>query len=452
MLDQSFSVENFKRIIELENRKGIYLEGEFLSRVANINGEIKQVRIDRSNLSKTGLTDLEYFSKREILRLKLEKLKIKKDEALTEELLGVSSEITASDFKIELIKDDKITKKPVYKLPKSLSQILCMKQLQYNVRKVYKVKQGNRFSIVSQVKNILDNGFPKYLIRTDIKDFYESIVQERLIKVINEDNLLTNISRKLIKKLFTQYNTLTGMSIGAPRGMGITPFLVELYMRQVDLRIKSLPHVIYYARYVDDIIVVFSPPVDSVVRTYKTELSGILLSEGLIMNETKTFEYNLFKSVPDLSYDMEFLGYRFISGYQSKKHIPLQVRISTKKRSRYLKRIVKMLRLYQHGAKLNERKARAMLVKRMRFLTTNVRLINNKQNVLTGIYYSNSLINNQDDFVYFDSFFSRMLTRLHIPVRAQNRCNKYSFQQGLSPDNIASFKPSDLTNILDKWY
>lgn len=29
MLDQSFSAENFRKIFDIENRKGVYLEGEF---------------------------------------------------------------------------------------------------------------------------------------------------------------------------------------------------------------------------------------------------------------------------------------------------------------------------------------------------------------------------------------------------------------------------------------
>jgi hypothetical protein len=42
MLDQSFSAENFKKILDLENRKGIYLEGEFYSDIADINRKIKE--------------------------------------------------------------------------------------------------------------------------------------------------------------------------------------------------------------------------------------------------------------------------------------------------------------------------------------------------------------------------------------------------------------------------
>lgn len=37
MLDQSFSIENFRKILDIENRKGNYLEGEFFTDIADIS-------------------------------------------------------------------------------------------------------------------------------------------------------------------------------------------------------------------------------------------------------------------------------------------------------------------------------------------------------------------------------------------------------------------------------
>lgn len=37
MLDQSFSAENFRKILDIENRKGFYLEGEFYADIDEIN-------------------------------------------------------------------------------------------------------------------------------------------------------------------------------------------------------------------------------------------------------------------------------------------------------------------------------------------------------------------------------------------------------------------------------
>ena len=54
---------------------------------------------------------------------------------------------------------------------------------------------------------------------------------------------------------------------GVPRGFGVSAYLSELYMREIDNEIKALPDVIYYARYVDDIVIIFSPKTKKNIRT-----------------------------------------------------------------------------------------------------------------------------------------------------------------------------------------
>ena len=48
---------------------------------------------------------------------------------------------------------------------------------------------------------------------------------------------------------------------GVPRGIGISAYLSELFMRNVDNQIQELDDLIYYARYVDDIIAIFVPQI-----------------------------------------------------------------------------------------------------------------------------------------------------------------------------------------------
>ena len=47
MLDQSFSGDNFRKILDYENRKGIHLEEKLsMSSVVKINSQIKQCNIE----------------------------------------------------------------------------------------------------------------------------------------------------------------------------------------------------------------------------------------------------------------------------------------------------------------------------------------------------------------------------------------------------------------------
>jgi hypothetical protein len=69
-----------------------------------------------------------------------------------------------------------------------------MKQLQYNVFRTFKVKQANRYQIVKQVKVLLQDKFPKFIIRTDIRSFYENVPQYELLKLI-ENNFCNQTHR-----------------------------------------------------------------------------------------------------------------------------------------------------------------------------------------------------------------------------------------------------------------
>ena len=81
---------------------------------------------------------------------------------------------------------------------------------------------------------------------------------------INNDYLLSIKTKKFINQIFESYNGLTGKTdsntaIRVPRGIGISAYLSELFMRNVDNQIQELDDIIYYARYVDDIIAIFVP-------------------------------------------------------------------------------------------------------------------------------------------------------------------------------------------------
>jgi len=175
MLDQSFSAENFRKILDIENRKGFYLEGEFYADIDEINKKIKDLNSDMKILRKIGFSKEEYIEEKKKIDEKKEELKTKKEEKLIDKLSVVSSTVTSDSFKLQIVVDTTITSKPVYKTAHTLENILTLKQLQYNFRKLYKVKQANRYSIISQLKNLIDDGFPKIIIKTDIKEFYESI-------------------------------------------------------------------------------------------------------------------------------------------------------------------------------------------------------------------------------------------------------------------------------------
>lgn len=461
MLDQSFSADNFRKIIDIENRKGLYLEGEFFPEIVSISKEIKRCNFERNSLKwkRSSMDENEYNTEKSRLEEIKENLEEHKEQLYKDKLEEISKNVTKKGYKINITKDNSILNKPVYKTPYNLESLFALKQLQFNFRKLYKVKQSSRYAIVSHLKSLLDDGFPKIIVRTDIKNFYESIPQEALLKKLNNENLLTHLSRKFVTQIILAYNTYTGEAKGVPRGIGISAYLVELYMREVDNEIKSLPNVMYYARYVDDIVVIFYPPLENVSRKYLEEIKEKIEKYGLEVNSNKTFLFDHSNYSKVIKHKLEYLGYKFIFGNEIKdplkpaiSKISIRVLISSRKKLNYKLKIISAFKSYCTESFIQEKKAKRLLIKRMRFLMGNTKLVNNKKNVATGVYFTNSLVNDTKDFKELDLFFKR---RIHMskfsPLLKLKLETNFSFEKGFNPSVFSKFTALDLKNIMKAW-
>lgn len=67
---------------------------------------------------------------------------------------------------------------------KNLSEKLILRKLNDNVKRIYKDEQANRKFIIQQVKTLLKEDAPFWIIKTDIKAFYESIDRLKILKKI----------------------------------------------------------------------------------------------------------------------------------------------------------------------------------------------------------------------------------------------------------------------------
>ena len=441
MLDQSFSVKNFKRIIDLENRKGVYLEGEYFSNIKKITEKIKQcnydIRVERKKKVKTA-------NKLEKLYEKRKSLKQKKEGQLDVELQKISEKIVSSSYKIELDKKNVQNGKPLYIVKDSPEHYFTMKQIQNNVSRLFGVKQSNRFEIVNQVKILLNDEFPKYVLKTDINDFYENIPHENLLKKINGNNLLTPFSRRILRQILNIYNQLSGSQKGIPRGVGVSAHLAELYMRDIDNEIMSLAEIIYYARYVDDIIVIFAPTPNTQGRDCLEDIKEIIETKfKLKLNDAKTFKFDLRNTKQ--ACELEYLGYKFFFGDGK-----IKTKLTDKKIKKYKNRIDLAFDHYSNLSKINEKEARMLLVKRLRFLTGNTRLKNNKKNILVGIYYSNCQLTEITELVRSDDYLRTKINLIQT-TRLQERLKKYSFKIGFETRRFSPFKTYELQKIMQIW-
>ena len=447
MFDQSFSAANFRKIVDAENRRGIYLEGEFFPGAEKKTKEIQSVKSELRTLKheEKQYTEDEYEAKKTTLSTKLENLKKLKEKLLIEELEDISSKINSKGFSfgIKKIRIGKSIK--AFVAERNGATFFALKQVQFNIRRLYKVKQANRHQIVCQLRELLGDKFPKYIIRTDISSFYESIPREQLLKKLRDDPLLTLASKKIIRRILFEYSAITGSNVGLPRGIGISPYLAELYMRDIDRTIRDYPGTLYYARYVDDIFIIFCPPPNTGTLHFRHAVAKEFKNLGLRRNRNKT---QIIKTCPGLTNSIQYLGYKFSIGSGA-----VELRMTDKKISRYKQRIDLTFTAYGKRSRMpkkNEMKARSLLEKRVQFLTGNTRLVNSKKNVVSGIFFSNSLLTKLNDLKELDSYLADKISML-TSSRLKNRLSKQSFKKGFQTRKYCKFSAHDLGKIVEVW-
>ncbi|MCW8959974.1 MAG: RNA-directed DNA polymerase [Ignavibacteriaceae bacterium] len=447
MLDQSFSTANFRKIVDIENRKGIYLEGEFFPDVEKKSKEIQLVKSELRTLKqqKKAFTEDEYESKKAELSTKFENLKEQKEELLTGELEVISSKVNSKGFTFGIKEVDIGTPKKAFVAERNPATFFALKQIQHNIRRLYKVKQANRHQIVSQLRELLGDKFPKYILRTDISSFYESIPRKQLLEKLRDDPLLTLASKKIIRRILFEYSAITGNDVGLPRGIGISAYLAELYMREIDRTIRDYPGVLYYARYVDDIFIIFCPPPNIGTRLFRRTVVNEFKNLGLKRNRKKT---QIITTDSGVTHSVQYLGYKFSIGSG-----PVELRMTDKKIRRYKQRIDLTFSAYDKKSRMPkkyETKARSLLEKRVRFLTSNTRLVNNKKNVVSGIFFSNSLLTELSDLSALDSYLSAKISGLSS-TRLKNRLSSQSFAKGFQTRRYHKFSAHDLCKIVEVW-
>ncbi len=444
MLDQSFSSENFRKIFDYENRKGNYLEDEFFPEVEKITKQIKDVSVAIRQHRKTkSNTSIEaYEKKKEELYKKKLNLKEKKENLLSNELEQIASSITEKKFSLGLKEIDVGKTKKAYGYEKNATSYFALKQIQNNLRKLYKVKQGNRHNIVCQLRETFSDKLPKHIIRTDILSFYESIPRGRLLKKLNDDPLLTLTSKKIIRRILHEYEQISGEKSGIPRGVGISAYLSELYLRKFDEIILKCPQVLYYARYVDDIIIVCSADPSISVHRKLAFVKKSLSDIGLTLNKEKTHT----KSINGTEQKtLDYLGYNFTFGNGS-----VEIKLTKSKIQKYKDKIELSFKDYHKTVKSNKNKSKSILLERVRFLTGNTRLVNNKKNAVVGIYFSCSLMNSTSCLDELDSFLTNQISLIE-DEKLKRTLSELSFKKGFNEKRFFKFSANDFKRIVKVW-
>lgn len=445
MLDQMFTAENFRRIYDAENRKGADLATRYFPTLEpftlSIRNKVQEIRDLRKSESTFKASDFEA----QLLTLKSEltALKAVKSSAIDALMDEISHRVLKPSFKIDLSQKMGPKGKAVFCIDEEPETFFVIKQIQRNIHRIYGVKQASRHDLVCQLRDMLVSKFPFELVRTDISSFYESIDRKRLLEKLERDQLLSSASKKYIKQVLDSYGLISGKPTGVPRGVGISAYLAELYLRPVDKTIRAIPGLVLYCRFVDDIVAVFArPPAGKSLGSFKQLINETLSDNGLALNEEKTSEFNLADTNPK---KFEYLGYRFYL-----KQELFEISPSAAKVMKYRSRMNAAFADYWREKPVNSKKAFRKLVGRIKFLTGNTRLSNSKSRAATGIYFNNPLVTDLSSFKLLDGQLKRRIGELKRSS-LQKKIRKLKFTTGFEQRRYHNFSTRELQMIVRAW-
>ncbi|WP_428405980.1 antiviral reverse transcriptase Drt3a [Methylobacterium sp.] len=338
------------------------------------------------------------------------------------------------------LKSNSINKSTVYQLS-DLADEIVLRKIGRNIKRVTRVRQTNRTSIVKCLRRLTSEGLPFRVYKIDIKNFYASIDTKLLLAPIITDSAFPPSTISLLESFFSEMARLE--ISGLPRGLGLSAVLSEYVMRDFDSQVGRIPGVFFYARFVDDMIFITSGTEEP--NKFLKSINSTLPT-GLFFNPTKTRPYFFgpqVKGVPfKIEHEVDFLGYVFRIGNAQRSGPKINrdiiVDISDKKVKRIKTRICVALREYIKDRNFEN------LTDRIRMLTANYTFFDaaTKTRRKAGIYHSYHLIDAEKSTSLdeLDLFLKKMLLSNQGKIcrelfglldrRDRRYLMKYSFSRG----------------------
>lgn len=389
------------------------------------------------------------------------------DDSVKQARIQAASDIAHSDFdgRNPLMSFTKSGKNIYHTL--NLSDELVLRKVTLNLRRVTKMRQPDRQSIISNLKHLLAEGTPFRVYRLDISAFYESFITTDVIKKINDFKTLSPQTKRLIEKILAFFEATGGT--GIPRGLALSAVLAELMMDAFDESTTNALGVYFYARYVDDIVVV-----TNAVENERTFLKALVknLPDGLVLNEGKQHikcarERVTPSLLEKILFSFSYLGYEFSvkEPFKDKKvraqrqFRDVKVDISSNKKTRYKTRICRAFLDFSKTADFS------LLYDRLKFLTTNfsIRDINTGRRKLAGIFYNyphlstdvGGSLHQLDKFLHdaIRGCNGRLFSRTSglLTARQKRELLTLSFKRGHEKRTFAYFHPTHIHAIQGCW-
>jgi Reverse transcriptase (RNA-dependent DNA polymerase) len=345
---------------------------------------------------------------------------------------NLSKEIITGRFKFEPFKTHRRKAKDVL-TNANLEQEFVLRKMSDNIRRAYGLKQTHRAAVIKQTVQALQENVPKFVLKIDIKSFFESVDRKKLLRRLQVDQLVSTRTILLLESFFLAIRDQC--ATGLPRGLAISTTLAEYYLREIESQIRKIAGVYYLARYVDDIMIFSYLPtsriLNQVVEIFKTNKLRVNKNkQEIIFVQCRCAEtcqhapaiclcaYRCkCKPINDDAHlkTIELLGYKFVFPDVNLSDGPNEVKlyISTKKITKIKTRIFLALREFMSTQDID------LLIDRVNFLTGNYNLDKSQPpyTLKGGIYFNYDLylpfedesISALNRLEHLDLFLSRSL-------------------------------------------
>jgi hypothetical protein len=152
-------------------------------------------------------------------------------------------------------------------------------------------------------------------------------------------------------------------------------------------------------------------------------------------------------SKTDAGWILEYLGYRY-----KKKNTSAHIYLSTEKSMRYQARLKSCFSAYKKQSPKNAKAAYRLLIKRIRFLTSNTQLSHSKQNAYVGIFFSNPLLTDLKQLKILDDRLNALCSSELSSPKLKARIHDYSFENGFEARTYRRFhRKEEFKKIVKAW-
>jgi hypothetical protein len=343
---------------------------------------------------------------------------------------------------------------------RSTPHLVVLRYLNQIIRQLAKVEPSDRDTIIRRLATVLAEGVPHRVYKFDIKAFFDNVdASELFVLLANEAHL----TRSAVLVLQHYFRELSARQLrGLPRGIPLSATLSEYLMKTFDRFVSRLPEVYYYARYVDDIIIVTSAREDEGRFSSKIKRQ---LPPGLQFNTTKTKVLDIpvqpKSNGSAVIGQFDYLGYNFsihetgrVDGHLSRS---IDITMSAKKIRRIKSRLCRAVSNFVVESDV------ALLERRLQLLTGNYNLRDLSTGRIrnVGLYCSYRRVNSIAGLAELDSFLrsifigkhSRLARRLSFKLSLERRRSflRYSFVKSFGSQTFYNFPLGELAKLTLCW-